>query len=36
MSGFEKKIDRFLEVFINSGGYKRVLEGLENTLIISI
>ena len=36
MSGFGKKIDRFLEVFINSGGYKRVLEGLENTLIISI
>jgi polar amino acid transport system permease protein len=36
MSGFDKKIDRFLEVFINSGGYKRVLEGLENTLIISI
>ncbi|MCR5390347.1 MAG: amino acid ABC transporter permease [Lachnospiraceae bacterium] len=36
MSGFDKKIDRFLEVFINSGGYKRVLEGLQNTLIISI
>ena len=36
MSGFDKKIDRFLEVFINSGGYKSVLEGLENTLIISI
>ena len=36
MSGFDKKVDNFLRVFLNSGGYKMVLTGLKNTLIISV
>lgn len=36
MGNFERKIQRFLEVFIDAGGYTRVLEGFKNTLIIAI
>ncbi len=36
MGDFGIKVDRFIEVFINQGAYKRVLEGLENTLTIAI
>ncbi len=36
MSGFDRKIQRFLEVFINAGGYNKVLEGLQNTLLIAV
>ena len=36
MSGFDCKIQRFLEVFINAGGYNKVLEGLQNTLLIAV
>lgn len=35
MGDFGLKIERFLEVFIDKNGYVRVLEGLENTLIIA-
>lgn len=30
------KIDRFIEVFINQNGYVRVLEGLQNTILIAV
>ena len=36
MSGFDRKIQRFLDVFINAGGYNKVLEGLQNTLLIAV
>jgi len=36
MGNFDKKIDKFIEIFIERNGYVRVLEGLENTLIIAI
>ena len=36
MSDFERKIDRFIEFFIEYDGYKTVIEGLQNTLKIAI
>lgn len=36
MGNFEKKIETFIEVFINQNGYSRVLEGLQNTLLIAV
>ena len=32
----QAKINRFLQYFIDYGGYKKVLEGLGNTLIIAV
>ncbi len=36
MGNFSRKIDIFLEVLINAGGYKTVLLGLKNTLTIAV
>ena len=36
MNGFERKIERFIEFFIEYEGYKTVIEGLQNTLKIAI
>ncbi len=36
MGNFDKKIQTFLNVFLNAGGYKTVITGLKNTLIIAI
>lgn len=36
MGNFEKKLDTFLEYFIDFGAYREVLEGLQNTLIIAV
>ena len=36
MGVFGVKVDRFLEVFIDKNGYVRVLDGLQNTLLIAI
>ncbi len=36
MGNFEKKIETFINVFVEHGGYKEVLVGLQNTLIIAI
>ena len=35
-SAFFRKLDKFLDVLINKGGYTRVLVGLKNTLIIAV
>ena len=35
-SSFFRKLDKFLDVLINKGGYTRVLVGLKNTLIIAV
>lgn len=36
MGNFGLKIERFIEVFIDKGGYKEVLTGLQNTLQIAV
>ncbi len=36
MGDFGRKVDRFLEVFIEKNGYVTVIEGLKNTLTIAI
>ncbi len=36
MGDFGRKIERFLEVFIEKNGYVRVLDGLQNTLLIAV
>ncbi len=36
MGNFEKKIEVFLDVFIDAGGYNKVLEGLRNTVMIAV
>ena len=36
MGNFGAKIERFIQIFIDSGGYKTVLEGLGNTLKIAV
>ena len=35
-NSFFRKLDKFLDVLINKGGYTRVLVGLKNTLIIAV
>ena len=36
MRNFDAKIANFLDIFFNKGGCERVLEGLQNTLIIAV
>ncbi|MBE5892825.1 MAG: amino acid ABC transporter permease [Lachnospiraceae bacterium] len=36
MGNFDRKIEKFIDVFLNQNGYVRVLEGLQNTLIIAV
>lgn len=36
MNGFSLKIEKFLEILIERGGYKEVLTGLQNTVIIAV
>ena len=36
MGDFEKKIAKFIEIFIEQNGYVKVLEGLQNTLLIAV
>lgn len=36
MGNFDKKLEVFWRIFLEQGGYNRVLEGLQNTLIIAV
>ena len=36
MGNFSQKIDKFIEIFIEQSGYTRVVEGLQNTLLIAV
>ena len=36
MNNFDKKIDTFLDAFIDGNGYKTVIEGLQNTISIAV
>ena len=36
MGNFDRKIEKFIDIFINQNGYVKVLEGLQNTLLIAV
>ena len=36
MGNFDQKVDKFIKIFIQQGGYVRVVEGLKNTLMIAV
>lgn len=36
MGNFSQKIDKFIEIFIDQNGYTRVVQGLQNTLLIAV
>ena len=36
MGNFDKKVSKFLEIFLEQGGYVKVLEGLQNTVLIAV
>lgn len=36
MGDFSRKIDKFIEILIHQNGYVKVLEGLQNTLLIAV
>lgn len=36
MGDFSQKVNKFIQIFIDRNGYVKVLEGLENTLLIAI
>lgn len=36
MGSFDKKVSKFIEIFWEQNGYVKVLDGLENTLIIAV
>lgn len=36
MGNFDRKVEVFWDIFLNEGGYKTVVEGLRNTVIIAV
>lgn len=36
MGNFGQKIDKFIEIFLGQNGYVKVIEGLQNTLLIAV
>ncbi len=36
MGNFDQKVNKFLEIFLEEGGYVKVIEGLQNTLLIAV
>ena len=36
MGNFQQKIDKFIDIFIGQNGYVKVLEGLQNTILIAV
>ena len=36
MGNFSQKLDKFIEIFIDQNGYVRVVQGLQNTLLIAV
>lgn len=36
MGNFSQKIDKFIEIFLDQNGYVRVVQGLQNTILIAI
>ncbi|MCI9615425.1 MAG: amino acid ABC transporter permease [Dorea sp.] len=35
MGNFDQKVNKFIEIFLEEGGYVKVVEGLQNTLLIA-
>ncbi|MBO5426343.1 MAG: amino acid ABC transporter permease [Lachnospiraceae bacterium] len=33
---FKRKVDKFVDIFVEQDGYKKVVEGLKNTLLIAV
>ena len=36
MGNFGLKVERFMEIFIQQNGYVKVIEGLQNTILIAV
>ena len=36
MGNFSQKVDNFIYIFLEQNGYVRVVEGLQNTLLIAV
>ena len=36
MGNFSQKVDKFIDIFLNQNGYVKVVQGLQNTLLIAI
>ncbi len=36
MGNFERKVEKFIEIFLDQGGYVKVVEGLQNTVLIAV
>ena len=36
MGNLSQRVDKFIDIFINQNGYVRVVEGLQNTLLIAV
>lgn len=36
MGNFERKVEKFIEIFADQGGYVKVVEGLQNTILIAV
>ena len=36
MGNFSQRVDKFIDIFIDQNGYVRVVEGLQNTLLIAV
>ncbi len=36
MGNFDQKVNKFLEIFIDQNGYVKVVEGLQNTIMIAV
>lgn len=36
MSNLSQRVDKFIDIFIDQNGYVRVVEGLQNTLLIAV
>ncbi len=36
MGNFDQKVDKFIDIFLDQNGYVKVVQGLQNTLLIAL
>lgn len=36
MGNFDRKVEKFIEIFLEQGGYVKVVDGLQNTILIAV
>ena len=36
MGNFDQKVNKFIEIFVEQNGYAKVIQGLQNTLLIAV